>query len=68
MSQPFVAWMLLRSIETLVIRMKQAQSNAIEIAKILELHPAVKSVSYSTILPENSNQAKIFKKQCKGIK
>jgi len=43
---PFNAFQLLQGLETLSLRMKKHQENAMEIAKKLQEHPAVKWVSY----------------------
>ncbi|WP_280770017.1 O-acetylhomoserine aminocarboxypropyltransferase/cysteine synthase family protein [Salipaludibacillus daqingensis] len=43
---PFNAFQLLQGLETLSLRMKKHQENALEIAKKLQAHPAVKWVSY----------------------
>lgn len=43
---PFNAWVLSKSLETLHIRMEKHCSNALEIARRLEAHPAVKWVKY----------------------
>ncbi len=43
---PFEAWLILRSLRTLPIRMRQHQENAMKIARFLETHPKVKSVRY----------------------
>lgn len=43
---PFNAWLLLRGIKTLGVRMRQHQENATKLAEFLEKHPKVKSVKY----------------------
>ncbi|MDI3481202.1 MAG: hypothetical protein PWQ97_857 [Tepidanaerobacteraceae bacterium] len=43
---PFNAWLLLRGLKTLGVRMRQHEKNALEIARFLEKHPGVKSVYY----------------------
>eukprot|EP01084_Bolivina_argentea_P256752 432395_1 len=65
-SQPFVSWLLLRSLSTLSIRMEKQCKNAIECAKLLSKHKCVKKVNYPSLLNKNSNQYKIYKKQCYG--
>ncbi len=39
---PFDAWLLLRGLKTLGIRMRQHEENAMAVAKYLENHPKVK--------------------------
>jgi methionine-gamma-lyase len=43
---PFNAWLLLRGLKTLGLRMRQHEANAMEIAKFLEEHPKVTRVMY----------------------
>ncbi len=43
---PFNAWVVLKGMETLGIRMQAQCANALAIAKFLETHPAVKRVHY----------------------
>jgi methionine-gamma-lyase len=52
---PLNAWLLVRGLKTLAIRMERHQENAIEIAKYLNFHPKVKKVWYPglTIHPQH---------------
>ena len=43
---PFNAWLIMRGIATLPIRMLAHSQNAIQVAEFLENHPAVKRVNY----------------------
>lgn len=43
---PFNAWVFIKGLETLSLRMKQHSANASELASWLESHPAVKHVYY----------------------
>lgn len=43
---PFNAWLLLRGLKTLGLRMRQHESNAIKVANFLNEHPKIKSVMY----------------------
>lgn len=43
---PFEAWLILRSLRTLNIRMKQHQESALKIANYLESHPKIVTVNY----------------------
>ncbi|MDD3806890.1 MAG: PLP-dependent aspartate aminotransferase family protein [Candidatus Marinimicrobia bacterium] len=43
---PFDAWLLLRGIKTLSVRMERHEKNALKIAKFLHDHPRVKRVYY----------------------
>jgi len=43
---PFAAWLIDRSLQTLPLRMRQHQENALAVAHFLERHPAVEQVVY----------------------
>lgn len=43
---PFNAWLILRGIRTLGLRMEKHSSNALKIAKFLEKHPKIKKIAY----------------------
>ncbi len=49
---PFEAWLALRGIRTLSVRMERAQENALELARRLANHPAVERVRFPG-LPED---------------
>ncbi|MBC6492703.1 cystathionine gamma-synthase family protein [Flavihumibacter stibioxidans] len=66
-SDPHTAWLLLRSLETLRLRMNAAEANARVIADWLVQHPEVIKVIYLGHLDEShGDQYSIFKRQCKG--
>lgn len=60
---PFNAWVLSKSLETLHLRMEKHCSQALEIAKRLEKHPAVEWTKYPFL--ESHPQFDIAKKQMK---
>ncbi|NLY85376.1 MAG: PLP-dependent transferase [Tissierellia bacterium] len=62
---PFNAWLLLRGLKTLGLRMKQHEENAIEVANFLNNHPKVESVLYPGLVDFKGHQ--IAKKQMKGF-
>ncbi|MDF2673346.1 MAG: PLP-dependent transferase [Clostridiales bacterium] len=43
---PFNAWLLLRGLKTLGVRMREHERNAMKVAKFLEAHPKVEKVMY----------------------
>lgn len=43
---PFTAWLLLRGLKTLGLRMREHEKNALAVAKFLDSHPRVKRVYY----------------------
>ena len=61
---PFDAWLILRSLRTMPIRMRQHQENAMRVAEFLHGHRAVKNVNYPG-LPEFP-QYELGKKQMTG--
>jgi len=63
---PNTAWMLLRSLETLEMRMERAGANAAKVCEFLKSHPKVESVGYLGFLDEQSRQADIYRRHCTG--
>jgi methionine-gamma-lyase len=63
---PNTAWMLLRSLETLELRMSRAGENAARVCDFLRSHPKVESVGYLGFLEEGSRQADIYRRHCTG--
>ena len=62
---PLAAWLLLRGLKTLGLRMERHNSNGVRVAKYLETHPKVKRVYYPG-LPSHP-QYSIAKRQMKGF-
>ena len=62
---PQVAWLVLRGIKTLALRMKQHNENASAIADMLSNHSKVSAVFYPGL--ENHRNHDIAKKQMKGF-
>jgi methionine-gamma-lyase len=63
---PNTAWMLLRSLETLELRMSRAGENAAKVCEFLRSHDKVERVGYLGFLDEGSRQADIFRRHCSG--
>ena len=63
---PNTAWMLLRSLETLELRMSRAGENAEKVCAFLKGHPKVETVGYLGFLEEGSRQADIYNRHCLG--
>jgi len=63
MCDPHSGWLIMRSLETLKIRMERSAQNAEVIAKYLQTHPKVEKVHYLNFLPEESLAYAIFKRQ-----
>ncbi len=65
MAGPHTGWLLMRSLETLKIRMEKQALNAAVVAEYLTQHPKVEKVYYlGNLKPEDGRQYEIFKKQC----
>lgn len=64
-TDPNTAWMLLRSLETLELRMSRAGENAAKVCAFLKDHPKVESVGYLGFLTEG-RQADIYRRHCTG--
>ncbi|MCB9284798.1 MAG: cystathionine gamma-synthase family protein [Lewinellaceae bacterium] len=65
MAGPWTGWLLMRSLETLKIRMERQASNAGVLADYLIQHPKIHDVHYLGYLTEaDGAQYEIFKKQC----
>ena len=63
---PNTAWMLLRSLETLELRMSRAGENAAKVCEFLRQHPKVEKVGYLGFLEPGSRQADIYNRHCTG--
>ncbi|MCE9638227.1 MAG: cystathionine gamma-synthase family protein [Planctomycetes bacterium] len=66
MCGPWTGWLLMRSLETLKLRMTQSQENARQVADFLAAHPAVDRVHYLGHLREGDPQWGLYQRQCKG--
>lgn len=60
----WTSWLMLRSLETLKVRMTAQMENAKKIATYLNSHKNVAKVYYPGLLKESDPQYKIFKNQC----
>ncbi len=64
--EPFTAWLMLRSLESLAVRTERACANAAAVAAFLRDHPKVAKVTYLGFLPEGSPQRAVYDRQCAG--
>lgn len=62
---PFNAWVILKGMETLALRMNQQSANALELARWLEKQPQVTRVHYPG-LPSHPQHALAMKQQSSG--
>jgi methionine-gamma-lyase len=67
-TDPNTAWMLLRSLETLELRMTKAGENAAQVCAWLRGHKKVETVGYLGFLEggEDERQADIYRRHCTG--
>ncbi|MCK7520741.1 MAG: PLP-dependent transferase [Ignavibacteriales bacterium] len=64
---PDTAWLILRSLSTLQIRMVQQQENACRVVEFLHGHPKVKVVAYPGEPCMGEEQLRLHRLQCTGI-
>lgn len=63
MAGPWTGWLLLRSLETLKVRMTQQAENAMQVAKYLRNHAKVEKVYYLGLIDENTPEHEVYRKQ-----
>jgi methionine-gamma-lyase len=66
MAGPWTGWLLLRSLETLKMRMTAQMKNARYVADFLAEHPKVRRVSYLGLLTERDPMFSVYRRQCVG--
>ena len=64
-ADPNTAWMLLRSLETVELRMQRAGENAQKVCAFLKDHPKVEGLGYLGMI-EDERQKDIFDRHCLG--
>lgn len=62
---PHQAWLVLRGVKTLALRVEKSQDNAMKLARFLESHPEVSWVNYPGL--ESHPQYALAKRQMKGF-
>jgi methionine-gamma-lyase len=65
-TDPHTSWMLLRSLETVALRMERAEHNARCVCEFLRDHPKVERVGYLGFLDPDSEQGRIYTRHCTG--
>jgi methionine-gamma-lyase len=63
---PNTSWMIMRSMETLALRMRAASDNAGRVAGYLAQHPKVASVNYLGHLKPGDAREEVFARQCRS--
>lgn len=66
MATPHTGWLVMRSLETLAIRMRRQAENAQLVASFLSAHPKVASVAYLGLLGDGDTGYDIYEQQCVG--
>ena len=64
-ADPNTAWMLLRSLETVELRMQRAGENAAKVCEFLRGHPKVERLGYLGFI-EDARQKDIYDRHCTG--
>ncbi len=62
--EPFTAWLMLRSLESLAVRTQRACANAAAVAGFLEGHPKVAKVTWLGLLAEGTPARNVYDRQC----
>jgi len=66
MPNPYTAWLLTRSLETLQLRAEKQQRSAQQVAAFLAKHPRVRKVCYLGLLTAEDPDYEIYRKQHTG--
>ena len=64
MADAWTGWLLMRSLETLKLRMTSQMKNARYVAEFLQDHPKIEKVHYLGFLREDEPQYDIYQRQC----
>ena len=63
---PYTAWLVTRSLESVHVRTERAMANARSVAEFLRNHPKVAGVTYLGFLAEGTRQRAVYDRQCKA--
>jgi methionine-gamma-lyase len=66
MADPMTGWLVMRSLETLKLRMTCAMKNARYVADFLNDHPRVRKVHFLGFLEEDGEAYEIYRRQCRA--
>ncbi len=66
MADPWTGWLLMRSLETLHLRMTRQTETAGKVARFLVEHPNVSTVRYLDLLDPDDPQTEVYRRQCLG--
>ncbi|MEG3125434.1 cystathionine gamma-synthase family protein [Sphingomonas sp. GB1N7] len=63
---PYTSWLVLRSMETLHLRVERAMDNARRVAEFLRASPKVAGITYLGFLAEGRPERAVYDRQCKA--
>ncbi len=63
---PYTCWLLLRSMETVHLRLERAMANAQTVAEYLRDHPKVASITFLGFVAEGTPQRAVYDRQCRA--
>jgi methionine-gamma-lyase len=63
---PNTAWMIMRSLETLSLRMHKSAQNAALVAEFLRTHPKIAAVNYLGFIERSDPRRAVFERQCQS--
>ncbi|MEN8238687.1 MAG: cystathionine gamma-synthase family protein [Actinomycetota bacterium] len=66
MATPHTGWLMMRSLETLSLRMHRQNENAQKVAAFLNTHPKVERVGYLGLIDTESPEHSTYEEQCEG--
>jgi methionine-gamma-lyase len=66
MADPMTGWLVMRSLETLKLRMTSSMKNARYVAEFLASHPKVQSVNYLGFVQKGTPAQEIYSRQCEA--
>ncbi len=66
MATPHTGWLMMRSLETLSLRMTRQAENAGKVAAFLADHPKVAKVAYLGLLTSRDDGYRVYQEQCDG--
>ena len=66
MASPHTGWLMMRSLETLSLRMHRQSEIAQKVAAFLNTHPKVERVGYLGLLRPSDDEYAIYESQCEG--
>ena len=66
MAGPWTGWLLMRSLETLKMRMTAMMKNARYVADFLDDHPKIRDVHYLGLMTEDDPMFEVYRRQCAG--